>query len=201
MSAAEELERLAREIASCSRCALSASRRRAVPGEGPPRAALMIVGEAPGRDEDASGRPFVGRAGRLLTSLLEEVNLKREEAYVTNVVKCRPPGNRAPRRDEVSACAPYLKRQISLVAPRLVLALGALASSSILAMGGETKLAAAKLSELRGKIFRLEIGGLSIALMPTYHPAAALRNPRLLEALRADLARLSEIAAAGSLSA
>lgn len=145
---------------------LCPKRTHAVPGEGNPSAGLMCVGEAPGQTEDETGRPFVGAAGKLLDSILEAVDLRREDVFIANVVKCRPPGNRKPLPDEVSACIPYLWRQIELIRPQVILTLGGTAAESLL---GVKK----SLGELRGKVH--SYGG--IPLVCTYHPAALLRNP------------------------
>jgi uracil-DNA glycosylase family 4 len=141
-------------------------RRHAVPGEGNPKARLMLIGEGPGATEDATGRPFVGQAGQLLNSILEAIELKREDVYITNIVKCRPPQNRKPLPDEVAACIPYLHRQIALMRPKVIVALGGTAGEALL---GVRK----SLGDLRGKVH--SYGG--IPLLVTYHPAALLRNP------------------------
>lgn len=159
-----------REAASaCTLCSLSATRTHVVFGEGNPQAALMFVGEGPGADEDATGRPFVGRAGELLTKMIAAMGYARTDVYIANVVKCRPPGNRVPEDHERHSCLPYLKQQISLVSPRAIVLLGQTAAASLLGSGGG-------ISRLRGKETR--IAGLpGIRVMPTYHPAYLLRNP------------------------
>ena len=163
----DTLEAVAERIRSSFCCqTLCPQRTNAVPGEGHPRARLMLIGEGPGAREDATGRPFVGQAGQLLTSILEAVELAREDVYITNIVKCRPPQNRKPLPDEVAACMPYLHRQIALIRPRVVVALGGTAGEALL---GVRK----GLGELRGKVH--SYGG--IPLVVTYHPAALLRNP------------------------
>jgi DNA polymerase len=160
------LEVVAAAVAECRACPLCEGRTNTVPGEGNPHAGLMVVGEGPGEQEDLSGRPFVGRAGELLDKILAAIDLPRPEVYVANVVKCRPPRNRAPLPDERSACLPYLHRQIALVRPRVLLALGATAAEALL---GVRK----PLGSLRLKVHTLD----SIPLVVTYHPAALLRNP------------------------
>ncbi|MBX6423542.1 uracil-DNA glycosylase [Thermosulfurimonas sp. F29] len=172
----ETLEDLVREIRSCRKCGLSRTRTQPVPGEGPSPSSVMLVGEAPGREEDLEGRPFVGAAGKLLDRMLAAVGLKRSEIYITNVVKCRPPGNRTPEREELEACRPYLARQIRLVKPRAILALGAVAARSLL-------LTEEPLSRIRGKVHHLE----GIPVVPTYHPAYLLRNPAAKRAAWEDL--------------
>lgn len=160
------LEAVAGVIADCRACPLCEGRSHTVPGEGNPAARLMCVGEGPGESEDLSGRPFVGRAGELLDKILANIELPRPEVYIANVVKCRPPRNRAPLPDERAACLPYLHRQIALVRPKVLLALGSTAAEAML---GVKK----PLGELRLKVHTWD----GIPLVVTYHPAALLRNP------------------------
>lgn len=159
------MPQIERAILNCRRCHLAMTRSRAVPGEGNWQAELMFVGEAPGEEEDKQGRPFVGRAGQLLTRIIEAMTFKREEVFITNVVKCRPPQNRTPRQEEIQTCAPYLEAQIRLIKPKVIVALGKVAADFFipgnLGMG-----------ELRGNFFYYE----GIPVMPTYHPAFVLRN-------------------------
>ena len=162
----DSLEAVARVVAACRKCPLCEGRTRTVPGEGDPAARLMLVGEGPGQTEDATGRPFVGAAGNLLDSILTAIEIPRERVFIANVVKCRPPKNRTPLPEEQEACLPYLRRQIELVRPKVLVALGATAAAALL---GTRK----SLGELRGKVHRW--GG--IPLVATYHPAALLRNP------------------------
>ena len=166
IGATTDLSQLAELIRRCTRCDLYKTATNAVPGEGNPHAGFMCVGEAPGAQEDATGRPFYGQAGLLLTKILQAVNLSREEVFILNVLKHRPPGNRNPLPEEVSACRPYLVRQVALVAPKVILALGTFAAQSLL----ETKLSIGK---LRGSVHRYH----GIPVIVTYHPAALLRNP------------------------
>jgi DNA polymerase len=166
IGAVTDLDQLAELIRRCTRCDLYKTAINAVPGEGNPQADFMCVGEAPGAQEDATGRPFYGQAGQLLTKILQAVNLSREEVFILNVLKHRPPGNRNPLPEEVSACRPYLIRQVELVAPKVILALGTFAAQSLL----ETKLSIGK---LRGSVHRYH----GIPVIVTYHPAALLRNP------------------------
>jgi DNA polymerase len=158
---------LLEEIGSCTRCGLYKTRTHTVFGEGAADARLMFIGEGPGRDEDLQGRPFVGRAGMLLTKIIEAMGLARGDVYITNVVKCRPPGNRNPEIDEIAACLPYLENQIRLVAPEVICTLGLVASQTI--TGVRTGITA-----MRGR-FREYKG---IPVMPTFHPAACLRKPQ-----------------------
>jgi uracil-DNA glycosylase family 4 len=160
------LEEIARVVHECTRCPLYATATNAVPGEGSQQADVMIVGEAPGANEDATGRPFVGPAGQLLSKILAAVNLRREDVFICNVMKHRPPGNRNPIPDEVAACSPYLVRQIEVLKPKVILALGTFAAQTLLA----TKLSIGK---LRGHVHRYH----GVPLIVTYHPAALLRNP------------------------
>jgi DNA polymerase len=160
------LDALAGLIAGCTRCALSAGRTRTVPGEGHPQAKLMLVGEGPGATEDSTGRPFVGQAGQLLDKILEAIECPRPTTFIANIVKCRPPQNRKPLPDEMASCLPYLHRQIALVRPRVLIALGSTAAEGML---GVKK----SLGELRGRVHRWN----GIPLVVTYHPAALLRNP------------------------
>ena len=160
------LEEIADMVAGCRRCALSATATNPVPGDGNPTADFMIVGEAPGAHEDQQGKPFVGPAGQLLTKILAAIDLKRDDVFITNVLKHRPPGNRNPLAEEVTACSPYLVRQIELIRPKVILALGTFAAQTLL----ETKLTIGK---LRGQVHRYY----GVPLIVTYHPAALLRNP------------------------
>ncbi|MFL5535119.1 MAG: uracil-DNA glycosylase [Gemmatimonadales bacterium] len=162
----ETLEAVAERICTTHCCALCSQRTNAVPGEGNPNAKLFLVGEGPGATEDAQGRPFVGQAGNLLNGILEAIEVPRDTVYITNIVKCRPPQNRKPLPDEIAACIPYLHRQIEIIKPKVILALG---STSAEAMLGVRK----SLGELRGKVHTYN----GIPLIVTYHPAALLRNP------------------------
>jgi len=162
------LEALREEIGDCTRCVLHAlGRRQVVFGTGHPDADLMFVGEAPGADEDVQGEPFVGRAGQLLTKIIEAIDLRREDVYIANVIKCRPPGNRNPEPVEVETCSPFLLRQIDLVKPRVIVALGTFATHMLL--GSTTPI-----SRLRGRVHDYRDG---IRLVPTFHPAYLLRSP------------------------
>ncbi len=161
-----DLADLAARTAACSRCRLRRTASGVVFGEGCATADLMLVGEGPGAEEDRQGRPFVGAAGQLLDKILEAAEIARREVYITNVVKCRPPGNRLPARDEVEACLPHLWQQISLIRPKLIVCLGSLATQALV----DPK---ARISQVRGTWFERE----SIRIMPTFHPAALLRDP------------------------
>ncbi|HEX2556784.1 MAG TPA: uracil-DNA glycosylase, partial [Nitrososphaera sp.] len=168
------------EVRGCPLCKLARTRKNAVPGEGQLAAKIMFVGEAPGRSEDEKGRPFVGAAGRILDDMLKKAGIERSEVFITNVVKCRPPGNRVPEEDEAEACRPYLDRQIALIRPRVICILGRTAYSSLL--GGSS------ITANRGKI--VEKAGQKYFL--TIHPAAAIYNRSLLSVLEADLKKLAK---------
>ena len=163
---ATSLQDVATLIADCRKCKLCDGRTNTVPGEGPATARLVVIGEGPGRTEDETGRPFVGRAGELLTKILEAIKLPREQVYICNIVKCRPPENRLPQYDEIAACLPFLYRQLELVKPKVILAMGGTAAQSLL----NTK---QSLGALRNQIHRFR----GIPVVITYHPAALLRNP------------------------
>ena len=165
-------------LSSCTRCRLSESRTRVVIGTGPTNAALVLVGEAPGRQEDEGGEPFIGRSGQLLFKLIEEVvGLTRAQCYVTNTVKCRPPANRVPARDELEACRPWLVDQLADLSARVTLTLGLTAAREVLG-------ATLSMSAVHGRARHLGTG----TGIATYHPAAALRDPALVAVMRADLA-------------
>lgn len=174
------------EALGCTRCALAGTRTKVVFGTGHPRARLMFVGEGPGRDEDLAGEPFVGRSGKLLDRLLaEELGMARSECYIANVVKCRPPQNRDPRPEEMASCRPFLDRQIELVAPRVVVTLGNVATRALLQ-------SADGIRKLRGRVY--PFGGAFV--VPTYHPAAALRSGgEVLAEMRADFVRAKRLLA------
>ncbi|MEW6423802.1 MAG: uracil-DNA glycosylase [Bacillota bacterium] len=160
----------------CRRCPLAQTRQHIVWGEGNPEAALMLVGEAPGAKEDESGRPFVGPAGKILDKVLAGAGVKREDVYITSVVKCRPPENRMPHKEEITACSPYLEEQIRRVRPRVIVCLGSLAARALL--GPEVKI-----SKVRGQWF--ERNGMKI--LPTFHPAAVFRGREKLALLQQDI--------------
>jgi len=177
-----ELQLIHSEILECTKCDLHKSRTKAVPGEGPHDARIMFVGEGPGQNEDEQGRPFAGAAGKFLTELLESIGLKRSDVFITNIVKCRPPNNRAPRKSEVEACNPYLQSQIRLINPRIVCALGTPAITTL--MGDEYSA-----SRFHGK--PLTKG--DVTILPMYHPAAALYDSSLKETLLRDFKILKQL--------
>jgi uracil-DNA glycosylase len=190
VAAVEELEAYAAATAGCTRCRLAQGRTQVVFGSGNPHADLMFVGEAPGFHEDKQGVPFVGQAGKLLERLLAGVELRREDVYIANVLKCRPPGNRDPQPDEIEACEPHLFRQIELIEPKVIATLGNFA----------TKLLSGRplgITRVHGQEQALTIAGRSVLLYPIYHPAAALYTPAMLKVLEADFARLPELMGRG----
>jgi uracil-DNA glycosylase len=165
--AADALAAVRADIGDCTRCKLhTLGRRQIVFGVGNPAADLMFVGEAPGADEDVQGEPFVGRAGQLLTKIIEAIGLKREDVYIANVIKCRPPGNRNPEPDEVAQCEPFLFKQIEIIKPKVIVALGKFAAQTLLRTLDP-------ISRLRGRVFEYR----GAKLIPTFHPAYLLRNP------------------------
>jgi DNA polymerase len=175
LSNPERLERLHRAVLGCTRCGLHSTRTNAVPGTGPCPAEIMIVGEAPGFNEDLQGKPFVGQAGKLLDTLLAGIGLRREEVYITNVLKCRPPQNRDPMPNEAEACGPYLRGQLKLVQPRVVIVLGRHALERLLPGHGP-------ISRVHGQMVDRD----GIKYVAVYHPAAALHNGGLVADLQAD---------------
>jgi len=165
-AARRELERIARSIARCRRCRLHESRTRTVPGQGAVHPELVFIGEGPGAEEDRRGEAFVGAAGQLLTRMIEAMGFTRQEVWIGNIVKCRPPGNRAPYPDEMEACLPFLRRQLEVLQPRVIVCLGATAVKGLLGLSRG-------ITELRGRWQEFE----GIPVMPTFHPAYLLRNP------------------------
>ncbi len=178
MSDEEELAKLAKQIVVCTKCDLHRSRKKAVPGEGPTHAEIMFIGEGPGFHENEQGRPFVGAAGKFLDQLLEQAGVTRADVWITNVVKCRPPGNRDPRPAEAASCRAFLERQVALIDPTLVIAVGRIAAQNLLAT--ETPIA-----KLRSKVHAF--GAKGWPLIVTYHPAYLLRSPAEKRKAWADL--------------
>jgi uracil-DNA glycosylase len=179
--AAETLDDIRQDLGDCRRCKLAPTRKTIVFGQGDPHAALVFIGEGPGADEDEQGLPFVGRAGKLLNRMIQTVGMKREEVYICNIVKCRPPMNRTPEKDEVDACSPFLFRQIQAIEPRLICCLGSPAMKTLLGIKeGITK--------VRGQFFDFA----STKVIVAYHPAYILRNPREEKILREDFEKIVE---------
>lgn len=178
-----ELAELCEQVRNCVKCPLHRSRTKAVPGEGPENADIVFIGEAPGFHEDRQGRPFVGAAGRFLDELLEMIGLSRQDVYICNVLKCRPPQNRDPQSDEIETCRPYLDRQIELIRPRMVVTLGRFSMARWFANS--------RISHIHGRPRKL--GGR--LYYPMYHPAAALHQPRLRRAVEEDMRRIPDLIA------
>jgi DNA polymerase len=176
MDDSADLATVASRVAGCTRCGLHATRTNTVPGAGHPRPEVMFIGEAPGADEDAQGLPFVGRAGQLLTKMIEAMGYSRDEVFIANILKCRPPGNRQPTPQEMDVCVPFLRRQIALVQPKVLVALGATATQGLLHTDS-------RISQLRGRWTSFE----GIPLMPTFHPSYLLRMPAAKRDAWADL--------------
>ena len=182
----ERLVEVYNEASVCVRCPLSATRTKVVFGAGNADADLMFVGEAPGAEEDRQGLPFVGRAGGLLSKMLEGIGMERDDVFICNVLKCRPPGNRDPQPEEIASCEPYLAEQVRLIEPRVVCTLGNFATK--LLTGSQTGI-----TRVRGVPQVHELGGRSVFVLPLFHPAAALRTPAVAEQLRGDFGRLPEL--------
>ncbi len=178
-----ELEILHNQIQTCTLCKLHTGRTNAVPGEGPAHADIMFIGEGPGFHEDKQGRPFVGAAGRFLEELLESIGFKREQVFITNVVKCRPPANRDPETDEIEACRGYLDQQIELIQPKMVVTLGRFSMARYFTN--------AKISQIHGKPKKMD----GVIYYPMYHPAAALHQPSLRRTVQEDMGRIPQLLA------
>jgi DNA polymerase len=179
---------LRQTVAGCARCGLQTTRTQTVFGVGDPQADWMVIGEAPGADEDAQGEPFVGRAGQLLTSMLKALGLERSQVYIANVLKCRPPNNREPRPEEAAHCTPYLERQIELIEPRIILAVGRIAAQNLLQTD-------TPIGRMRGRVYRF--GPRSIPVVVTYHPAYLLRSPGEKRKAWSDLLFAQDVLARG----
>jgi DNA polymerase len=178
-----ELTELYKEVRICQKCILSQGRANAVPGEGPEDADILFIGEGPGFHEDRQGRPFVGAAGNYLNELLEKIDLKREAVYITNVIKCRPPGNRDPQPEEIEACRPYLDRQIALIRPRLIITLGRYSM--------QRYFPGASISRIHGQPKRVG----NVIYYPMFHPAAALHQPRWRSLVEEDILKIPHLLA------
>ncbi len=181
MTPEELLKQISQEVAICKKCVLNHSRKRAVAGEGPANARIMFIGEGPGFHENEQGRPFVGQAGKFLDELLAGIKMKREEVFIANVVKCRPPGNRDPLPEELAACGDYLERQINIINPQVIVTLGRFSMARFLPT--------AKISEVHGRSFRLN----DRLIVPMFHPAAALHQPSLRPLVEQDFSRLPQL--------
>ena len=176
-----ELKKIADAVSDCKKCDLCHSRNKGVPGEGPPNAEIMFIGEGPGFHENMQGRPFVGAAGDLLVELLGAIGMKREQVFITNVVKCRPPGNRDPQPEELQACNPYLEKQLQIINPKVIVTLGRFSMARFIPQ--------AKISEIHGQPVKVK----GMLVVPFFHPAAALHRPSLRPAVEQDFAKLPEL--------
>jgi len=186
-----KFEELEREIKTCTKCRLHQFRKNAVPGEGNLHAEIMFIGEAPGYNEDVQGKPFVGAAGKFLTELIEKIlGVPRSSVYITNVVKCRPPENRDPYPDEIETCSPYLDKQIMLIRPKIIVTLGKHSTNYILS---KANVKIKSITSVRGQLFNVTILGISLNVVPTLHPAAALYNPQLKSYIEADFRKIKEL--------
>ncbi len=181
------LQHVAQDISACRRCSLYRTRTHPVPGEGHPHARLVFVGEAPGREEDLQGRPFIGAAGQLLTKMIEAMGLRRQDVYICNVLKDRPPGNRTPEPEEMAACVPFLERQLAIIQPSVICVLGAIAAKALIGPH-------VAITKIRGRV--LDYHGMR--LVPTFHPAYLLRNPPAKKFVWADLKRVKQLLEEGS---
>lgn len=187
MDEIEPMHELEKEIMACRRCPLHVSRMHAVPGEGPAPARVMLIGEAPGRREDELGRPFVGRAGSILDALLTSIGVERMDVFITSIIKCRPPANRDPGRDEISACLPFLARQIKLVSPAIIVPMGRFATAWV---SGHFGLRFESLGKSRRQPVLTEDGTI---IFPVYHPAVITHNPAIRKELEGDFMALKKI--------
>lgn len=180
-----EIENIAEEVRNCKKCWLWETRTNAVPGDGPETPEFLFIGEAPGSKEDIHGKPFVGAAGKVLDELLESAGFKREEVFITNIVKCRPPGNRNPLKHEIETCTPYLDRQILSLKPKVICTLGNFSTDYILT---KYDLPSDKIGKVHGQLFQKE----GVKIVPLYHPAAMIYNRKLKDVLLEDLRKLKE---------
>jgi len=183
LSRKELLDIIASEIVVCIKCRLSKTRKNAVPGEGSPDSQIMFIGEGPGQREDVEGRPFVGQAGKFLETLLSETCLVRDDNFICNIVRCRPPSNRQPLPDEIRACTPYLDRQIRAIQPKVIVTLGNCSTGYIFSKAG---LSFSSITQVHGRLYEKSILHVTVTVFPTFHPAAALYNAKYKEKLIED---------------
>lgn len=188
----EKWDQLKKEIVNCRKCDLWKTRNNPVVGEGKKTARIMFIGEAPGYQEDIKGRPFVGKAGKILDELLESIDLKRKDVYIANVLKCRPPNNRNPSQTEINACTPYLDRQIEMIQPKVIAPLGSFALAYITKKYG---LKQESIGRAHGKTFKIKTLSGDLTIIPLYHPAAAVYNPLLKNTLIKDISILKRLLA------
>lgn len=179
----KKLDTIATEILVCPKCGLAKTRKNAVPGEGNPESHVMFIGEAPGYLEDVKGRPFVGDAGKFLDTLISEIGFSRDDIFICNILKCRPPGNRKPLQKEIEACTPYLDRQITLIRPAFIVTLGNYSTAYIFS---KANLPFNGITQTRGKFFGMSVFGIQVTVFPTFHPAAALYSEKYREQIVKD---------------
>jgi uracil-DNA glycosylase family 4 len=189
LSKTEILNAIAAEVVVCTKCALSKTRKKAVPGEGSPRTPIMLVGEAPGYWEDVKGKPFVGAAGKFLDVLLSEVEFLREDVFICNVLKCRPPRNREPKTVEIRTCTPYLDRQIRCIQPKFIVTLG---NHSTAYVFSKAALSFNGITRVHGKFYETTVLGMKVTVFPTFHPAAALYSGKYKEQIVSDFKLLKQ---------
>ena len=183
MSKKEFLEAVATEVIVCTKCPLWKTRKNAVPGEGNSESPVIFIGEAPGQSEDIKGKPFVGAAGKFLETLLSEIGLSRNDVFICNIVKCRPPRNREPMPNEIQTCTPYLDRQIKIIKPKCIVTLGNYSTAYIFL---KANLTFSGITQTRGKFYQATILNMQVAIFPTFHPAAALYSAKYKETLQRD---------------
>jgi len=183
LSGNELLDAVASEVIACHKCPLWKNRKNAVPGEGNPESPIMFIGEAPGQSEDIEGRPFVGAAGKFLETLLSEICLSRNDVFICNIVKCRPPRNREPMPNEIQTCTPYLDRQINIIKPKIIVTLGNYSTAYIFS---KANLLFNGITQARGKFYQATILNMQMTVFPTFHPAAALYSAKYKEMLQRD---------------
>jgi DNA polymerase len=189
LSGEKLLDDVAAEVVICTRCSLWKGRKNAVPGEGNPQARSMLIGEAPGSSEDLKGRPFVGAAGQFLETLLFQIGFSREEVFICNIVKCRPPGNRPPKPEEVQTCTPYLDRQMKIIKPEFVITLGNCSTAYVFS---KAHLPLAGITAVHGKFRQATLDGVQVTVFPTFHPAAALYSGKYKDQITADFELLKK---------
>lgn len=189
MTREEELKKIEEAVKTCTKCELHKTRHNAVVGTGNINNGLVFIGEAPGYNEDMQGKPFVGRAGTFLNELLKSIDLKREDIYITNILKCRPPNNRDPKENEIKACTPYLNKQLEIIQPKVIVTLGNYATKFILKKFGYKE---ESVSKIHGKVFKVKNLIFDLKIIPSYHPAAALYNPNLRNILFEDFKIIKE---------
>ncbi|WP_456468177.1 type-4 uracil-DNA glycosylase [Archaeoglobus sp.] len=186
----ETIEEITKEILNCKKCDLYKTKTNYVPGSGNEHAEVVFVGEAPGREEDLKGEPFVGAAGKLLTEMLSKIGLRREDVFICNVLKCRPPNNRDPSPEEIEICGEYLKRQLDAIKPNMIVCLGRFATKFIFDLFG---LEFSSISKVKGRIFEAQRWGKKIKIVPIYHPAAILYRPQLKEEYEQQFRKIGEL--------